>query len=408
MRSLWLMLGALFIGGCSGDSFVSKDGGEDAATDAPATPIEGGPGVDAGDAGDGGPDSSMPKPIHRLFVGNAGAGSQNGIVAWDDVDTIAQDRAPDVAMTDPATKGQILALELVGNRLMAFNDPTKKLVAIDGAGKITSGTAPAFTLGPGALVGGGSPGITRMIYSTPGDLLLTHDLADTRTQMFTAATSMSSSSTSKAKIGANVTYGCIARDAANDRLFVGNQSAQVVQYVNGVSGVTGAVTPMIDFAGTNYVAWAMAIDNVRLYVAAVIPSQNDQLAIQVYNLNGIHPGSQPDATITKNLPTGALPLDLVVANDTLLLSYWATPSKVLVYPGAKSLGSQAQGVPLTSDDLQANHMRFSEKTGRLYIAGKRNGAPGVFVYRDVANTPTLQATLTTGTDNPLRIALFEP
>lgn len=400
MRLTWLASLFVFLG-CSND--FSADGGPDSSSD-------NNPGIDVNAIEGGNPDvaqDTTPNPMHRLFVGN-GTQSSSGVVAWDGADTISSDRAPDVSIGDNQLKGMIMALELAGDRLFAFNEQNTTLFALDKAGTLTSNSTVAVALGPSAF-GGVTPHVSRVVFSDP--MLFTSDNnSATAVQYFKNAKGLTSSDTSAGRFGGNMEgFASIARDAKNDRIFGGSINASVVRYANNISNASGNIAPSDFGGGGNTFAWAMVADDTRLYV--FLHTSTSALQLNIYNLSNVMPGAQPDAILTKNLPlTNGFPVDLAIANDTLVGAYRDAQNKghVAIWAGAKTLGNSSDKVELTNDDISPTRIRLSAKTGLLYTVGKYKGNAGVTIWKNITGAPSLQAELTTGLSAPKSIAIYEP
>lgn len=385
--------------GCSNDSFNGMDAGEGGAPADGAIPVVEGGGGDAG--ADSGADSG--KPIHRVFVANGSGGTAMPLVAWDDADQLAADRAPDVQLK--ANLDNPTAIELAGSRLFVADVTAPQLVAFDGAGTLTSASTAAAVLPAAAFVGSGSPKFSRLLHSDPGDLLFGIsgiNMGD-GVELLKGATTLTSSSTAAAQLGgANLGVFSAARDSM-DRLFIGNGSALDIQYMNAVSGKTGTVPFTMDFAGSSFLAQAMVIDSKRLYAGGDLSGAP---TVAIYELSGVHPGSQPDVVLNgaNGLPSGIVQ-DLALENDVLSVG---TAGGLFFFSNAKTLTAAAVGVPAPGN-VHVNRLRVSAKTGLLYSTGQYNGMNGLQVWKDIGTaSPALKAEVRTGVGPAWGLALYEP
>lgn len=395
MRFAPLSFLAFFLA-CSNDNFDSKDAGDAGGGDQSIPTVEGG-GVDA--------DAQMPTP-RRVFVANFDTTGVSAIAIWDNADTLAQDRAPDVLLNAGMTKPS--ALGLAGTRLFVWDDGASKLNAFDGASSIVGTSTPTASLGAAAFLGNGTPHVYNLTVSNPGDLLFATDpfVMSTAVQMFTNASTLTSSAVAKAQFGqTNEGFFAVARDPM-DRLFLGELPQQVIKYTTGASTKSGAVSLTMDFGAPTMLIQCMQTDGVRLYAGGAV--QGGAASVFIYDLSGIQPGSTPNVTLNNanGIPGTGIVTEMALANDVLVVT---NGQQVISFSGAKTITAGAQGTLLTSDAMMVQRIRLSPKTGLLYTVGKYKGSSGLQVWKSPASVPALQAEVRSGIGaSPWDVALYEP
>lgn len=405
-RSFLLVSAVLLACGGSDETSIPDAGTNDASTNDGAT--NDGSTSDAAatdgatnDAADGATVDAGPKPPLRLFVAGKGAGG-SGVFVWNDPDSITSAVAPTTTLSDPSVSSGTLAVATLGKRLFVATEATSPstaiLIAFDGADTITGAAAPAAKI-PASQFVGTTPSIQRIYPDAATDTVFTNGFAQ-GAQLFTGASTMTSSATAKAKFthAFQQTPG-LGYDATGNRLFLGQISGAGLLAWNAAGGKTG--TPANDFATTTVSAWSIAIAQNRMYATGAV-SGGDSNAVMIWtNVAGFTASTAPSFTMSAASGlTGFLP-DVIVKNDVMVVTQQA--NKVSLFAKASALTGNVAATATAATNLAQPKRSLLSNGNHLYVLD----GEGIAIFKDATTTPTFVAKLKVPSGTAADIALLE-
>lgn len=287
----------------------------------------------------------------KLYVTNDSA---NSIVRFDNAFTATGNVTPAANISGAATllsNPQYIFLDASADRLFVANASGSNILIFESASTKTGNVAPTRVISSTNL-------------STPTDVSLDkgRDLlyvADNNTVLeFTPASTVTGSIVPVKILNPGFTPGSILIDAANDRLFVANPAANVINIYDGASALpSGGIVPNRQLGGASTQLgqpFGLQIDAAgRLVVSNVAPTPS----ITIYsNAAGVNGNTAPVASIAGANTTLAGPTQITingVASGGELFVADPFAGQVLVFGGISTIGG-AQNVAPTRGIAGAN------------------------------------------------------
>ena len=384
-------------GGTMSDANAGNDTGSDGGSDAGSMMDTG---TDSPTTGDSGSDSGVVYP-GRLFVSMEGLAT----AVWNGSSSLSTDTAPSFSLTDSSVSMGTRGLAIANKRLfVGTTQSAGVLLAFDNADTMTASAAPAAKVPLANFISpvNATVGSDLIQWNAKSDTLWVTGYQD-GTQLFTGASSITSSSKAKALFThAYQQLPGFAYDEMGDHAIAGQISGAGVLEWNSASSATNS--PAISFTLAQTAAdWSLAIANDRLYGIGHYGSPE---TIAVWkSISGITMSKAPDFTMgtASGIATNDFSPFVGVFNNVLVAVIQS--GKVLVWTGASALNGETMPTQTISTGSLTNPRKawIGPVTGRLYVMDDQ----GIAIYSNPTTSPTFVCKIKNGIKNPRDFIVIE-